>query len=168
MADKEQNRRRRPAGPYTPTGGYSEPAGYMAGRDDDFPATAGSDEKSVASRPGEVEGDLDTAGPSPEPVPGHPGGEPVEPGHPGFRMRGPVDEAEHGEIDDEDPSPDDPDRRSGVTAGLGRATGTPSEAAESTGPGEPGEPAAEGGHVTADLDWTATDADDPDAGSGRT
>lgn len=88
--------------------------------------------------------------------------------HPDFRMRGPVDEAEHGEIDDEDQSPDDPDRRSGVTAGLGRATGTPSEAAESTGPGEPGEPGAEGGHVTADLDWSATDADDPDGGSGRT
>ena len=159
MADKEQNRRRRPAGPYTPAGGYSEPSGYMAGRDDDFPATAGSGD-SVASRPDEVEPDPYPAGPSPEPVPGHPGGEPVEPGHPDFRVRGPVDDAEQGQIDDEDPSPDDPDGRSGVTAGL-------------TGSGEPGEPAssassAGGGHVTADGEWTDSDTDDPDAGSGRT
>jgi hypothetical protein len=83
-------------------------------------------------------------------------------------VRGPVDEATHGEIDDADPSPDDPDIRSGVTAGLGGGTGTPSESAESTGPGQPAQPGAEGGHVTADLDWTDTDEDDPDAGSGRT
>lgn len=170
MADKEEDRRRRPAGPYTPTGGYSEPTGYMAGRDDDFPSTAGSGEKSVSARSDEVEGEPDPAGPSPEPVPGHPGGAPVEPGHPDFRVRGPVDEAEHGQIDDEDPSPDDPDGRSGVTAGLGRAGGPGglSESAESAGPGQPREPGAEGGHVTAGLDWTETDADDPDAGSGRT
>jgi hypothetical protein len=55
-----------------------------------------------------------------------------------------------------------------VTAGLGGRTGTPSESAESTGPCEPAAPGAEGGHVTADLDWTETDEDDPDAGSGRT
>lgn len=109
MADKEENRRRRPAGPYTPAGGYGEP--------------------------------------------------------------GPVDEAERGQIDDEDPSPDDPDSRSGVTAGLSRTPGGPgvlSESAESAGPGEPREPGAEGGHVTAGLDWTNTDEDDPDVGSGRT
>jgi hypothetical protein len=129
-----------------PAGGYSEPMGYMAGRDDDWPVTAGSDEKAVSSRLDEVTGNQDTFGPSPQPTPDHVGGRPVEPGHPGFRVRGPVDEAEHGVVDDQDPAPDDPDVRSGVTAGLN----------------------SDGGHVTADGDWSESGEEDPDAGSGRT
>jgi hypothetical protein len=57
----------------------------------------------------------DTFGPSPQPTPWHTGGTPVEPGHPEFRAQGPVDEAHHGEIDDPDPAPDDPDGGSGRT-----------------------------------------------------
>lgn len=37
-----------------PASGYSEPMGYMAGRDDDWPETAGSDEKAVGARTDEV------------------------------------------------------------------------------------------------------------------
>lgn len=129
-----------------PAGGYSEPMGYMAGRDDDWAVTAGSDEKAVAARTDEIQGNEDTFGPSPQATPEHAGGRPVEPGHPGFRVRGPVDEAEHGVIDDADPSPDDPDAGSGVTSGLD----------------------GDGGHVTAGLNWSEADEDDPDSGSGRT
>ncbi len=143
------------AGQAEPASGFSEPMGYTAGRDDDWPVTAGSDEKAVASRTDEVAGNADTFGPSPQATPDHVGGEPAEPGHPGFRVRGPVDEAEHGQIDDPDPAPDDPDARSGVTAGLGTE-------------GEDSSEDTEGGHVTAGLDWSDTDEDDPDAGSGRT
>jgi hypothetical protein len=57
-----------------------------------------------------------------------------------------VDEAEHGVVDDQDPAPDDPDARSGVTAGLN----------------------SDGGHVTADGEWSESAEEDPDAGSGRT
>lgn len=132
-----------------PSDGYSEPMGYMAGRDDDWPVTAGSDEKAVAARTDQVAGDEDTFGPSPQATPEHPGGTPVETGHPGFRVRGPVDEAEHGAVDSPDPAPDDPDAATGVTAGLGGEDVT-------------------GGHVTADLNWDGTDEDDPDSGAGRT
>lgn len=128
-----------------PSTGYSEDMGYVAGRDDDWPVTAGSDKKAVAARTDEVPGDEDTFGPSPQAVPRHPGVRPGEPGHPRFRVRGPVDEAEHGAIDDEDPAPDDPDVDSGVTAGLD----------------------GDGGHVTAGLSWSDSDDGDPDIGSGR-
>lgn len=128
-----------------PSSGYSEPMGYMAGRDDDWPETAGSDEKAVGARTDEVAGDQDTFGPSPQATPRHTGGHPVEPGHPEFRLQGPVDEAHHGEIDDPDPTPDDADARSGVTGSL----------------------------VDSDLsdrDFSDRDGggDDPDGGSGRT
>jgi hypothetical protein len=126
-----------------PESGYSEAIGYTAVRDDDWQVTAGAD-KVWTGEPDEQ----DTFGPSPVAVPRQPGGPPGEPGHPGFRVRGPVDEAEYGLIDDEDPSPDDPDADSGVTAGL----------------------RGDGGHVTTGLRWTDTDTDDgdPDIGSGRT
>lgn len=128
-----------------PAGGYSEPMGYVTGRDDDWPVTAGSDEKAVGTRTDQVAGDEDTFGPSPQPTPGLTGGRP-ETAHPGFRVRGPVDEAEHGVVDDSDPAPDDPDAGTGVTAGLNQ----------------------ERRHVTAGLDWGDGDEADPDGGSGRT
>ena len=59
---------------------------------------------------------------------------------------GPADEAERGAIDDEDPTPDDPDAGSGVTAALNQ----------------------EHQHVTAGLEWSDGDKADPDGGSGRT
>lgn len=129
-----------------PSSGFSEPMGYMAGRDDDWPVTAGSDEKAVGARTDEVPGDGDTFGPSPQATPEHLGGRPVEPGHPEFRLRGPVDEAEHGQIDDPDPAPDDADAHSGVTGSFNDSDG----------------------HVTPALDWSDGDTDDPDGGSGRT
>ena len=70
----------------------------------------------------------------------------MEPGHPEFRVRGPVDESHRGEIDDPDPAPDDPDTRSGVTGSLNENDG----------------------HVTPAMDWSDGDGDDPDGGSGRT
>jgi hypothetical protein len=126
-----------------PRGGYSEPMGYMAGRDDDWAVTAGSDEKAVAARTDGVEEDKDTFGPSPQATPEHAGGEPVRDGDPSFRVPGPVDEEHHGEVDEDGPE------RPGETAGSGdRAAGS--------------------GHVSAGLDWVPSDEDDPDAGSGRT
>jgi hypothetical protein len=124
-----------------PASGYSEATGYTAVRDEDWQVTAGAD-KVWAGEPDE----RDTFGPSPVAVPRQPGGPSGEPGHPGFRVRGPVDEAEYGLIDDEDPAPDDPDADSGVTAGLH----------------------PDGGHVTAGLRWSDADDGDPDIGSGRT
>lgn len=129
-----------------PSSGYSEPVGYLAGRDDDWAETAGSDEKAVGARTDEVAGDQDTFGPSPQATPRHTGGTPVEPGHPEFRVQGPVDEAHHGEIDDPDPTPDDADARSGVTGALNENNG----------------------HVGPAEEWSGGDADDPDGGSGRT
>jgi hypothetical protein len=124
-----------------PDTGYSEATGYTAVRDDDWQVTAGAD-KVWTGEPDEE----DTFGPSPRAVPRQPGSSPGEPGYPGFRVRGPVDEAEYGLIDDEDPSPDDPDADTGATAGLN----------------------PDGGHVTGGLNWTDTDDGDPDIGSGRT
>jgi hypothetical protein len=124
-----------------PGGGYSESTGYTAVRDDDWQVTAGAD-KVWAGEPDEE----DTFGPSPRAVPRQPGGPPGEAGRPGFRVRGPVDEAEYGLIDEEDPAPDDPDVETGVIAGL----------------------RPDGGHVTSDLTWSDTDDGDPDIGSGRT
>ena len=123
-----------------PDSGYSEGVGYTAVRDDDWQVTAGAD-KVWTGEPDEE----DTFGPSPVALPRQPGSQ--GPGHPGFRVRGPVDDAEAGMIDDsEDPSPDDPDADTGVSAGL-------------DGGG--------GGHVTAGLNWSDTDDGDPDIGSGR-
>jgi hypothetical protein len=128
-----------------PGGGYSDSTGYMGVRDDDWQVTAGAD-KVWTGEPDEE----DTYGPSPRAVPRQPGGPRGEAGHPGFRVRGPVDDAEAGLIDDsEGPAPDDPDANSGVTAGLGEDSG-------------------DSGHVTARLGWTDTDDGDPDIGSGRT
>jgi len=124
-----------------PESGYSESTGYTAVRDDDWQVTAGAD-KVWADEPDEQ----DTFGPSPRAVPRQPGAPAGEAGTGGFRVRGPVDEAEYGLIEDEDPSPDDPDADSGVTAGL----------------------RPDDGHVTAGLRWTDTDDGDPDIGSGRT
>jgi hypothetical protein len=45
-----------------PAGGFSEPMGYVAGRDDDWAVTAGSDEKAVAARTDRVGEDGDTFG----------------------------------------------------------------------------------------------------------
>jgi hypothetical protein len=127
-----------------PESGYSEAMGFMAGRDDDWPTTAGSDKKAVAWTD-EVPGDEDTFGPTPQAMPRPPGGRRGKPGRPGFRVRGPVNEAEAGQVDDQDPAPDDPDADSGVTAGL----------------------RGDGGHVTVTDSWSDTDEGDPDIGSGR-
>jgi hypothetical protein len=56
-------------GSHATPGGYAHPTGYVAGCDDDWPETAGSDEKSVAARTDEVQGNQDTFGPSPQRVP---------------------------------------------------------------------------------------------------
>jgi hypothetical protein len=123
-----------------PDSGYSESTGYTAVRDDDWQVTAGAD-RVWTGEPDEQ----DTFGPSPVAVPRQSGPQPGEPAQPGFRVRGPVDEAEYGLIDDEDPAPDDPDADSGVTAGL----------------------KPDGGHVTTAGEWSDSDDGDPDIGSGR-
>ncbi|MFD2357720.1 hypothetical protein ACFSTC_63235 [Nonomuraea ferruginea] len=83
-------------------GGYSEEAGYMAGRDDEYAVTAGSDEKAVAARTDEIEGHEEVvAGPSPHPMPPGARGDQGHGGDPGFRVRGPVDEAREGEVEDD-------------------------------------------------------------------
>ncbi|SDQ72882.1 hypothetical protein SAMN04489764_1880 [Thermostaphylospora chromogena] len=69
-----------------------------------------------------------------------------KPGEPGFRVEGPVDEERHGEIVDEEAGPSGPD---------------PPPREEIIAP-------ERAGHVGADLEWSESDADDPDAGSGRT
>jgi len=122
-----------------PDSGYSEPMDYTAVRDDDWQVTAGAD-KVWSGEPDEQ----DTFGPGARAVPRQAGAQ--GPGHPGFRVRGPVDESEAGQIDDTDPAPDDPDAETGVTAGLRR----------------------DGGRVTGGLNWSDTDDGDPDIGSGRT
>ncbi len=138
------------SGDAAPTSGYSEPTDYTAGRDGDWAvAGEGFEEQPVDPQAGGPD-DEDTFGPGMPAAPAGAGGHPVEPGHPGFRVRGPLDEAHAGEVDAPDPAPDDPDAGSGVTAGLG------------------GDGPADGGHVTSGLDWTAADTDDPDGGSGRT
>jgi hypothetical protein len=126
-----------------PRSGYARPMGYVAGRDDDWPETAGSDEKAVAARTDEIEGNEDTFGPSPQRVP-----ETADQGYdadPGRRVRGPLDPQRAGEIE-EDPGTDEP-------AGSGESA----LAAD-----------AQGGHVTAGLGWVPDDEDDPEGGSGRT
>lgn len=129
-----------------PSGGYAQPMGYMAGRDDDWSETAGSDEKAVAARTDEVAGNEDTFGPSPQRVP-ETGQDAGHDGDPGFRVRGPVEEEHHGEAEVDEPEPEAPD------PGLPR----------------PGDDLPEpGGHVSGDLAWTPSDEDDPDSGSGRT
>lgn len=123
-----------------PESGYSEAMDYTAVRDDDWQVTAGADKVQTDEQAAQ-----DTFGPGAQAVPRQPGSR--GPGHPGFRVRGPVDEAELGLVDEsEDPSPDDPDADTGVTAGLN----------------------PDDGHVTATLRWTDSDDGDPDIGSGRT
>ncbi|WP_084963560.1 hypothetical protein [Thermoactinospora rubra] len=130
-----------------PKSGYARPMGNVTGRDDEVPATAGSDEKAVAARTDEID-HADAAGPSPHPTP--PQDREArretqgEGGDPGFRVRGPVDEDRHGEIVEE-----------GTAVTGASRPGT----AGATGAGE---------HVSADVDWVPSDEDDPDAGSGRT
>ncbi|MGI5267660.1 hypothetical protein ACQEUU_00760 [Nonomuraea sp. CA-218870] len=120
-------------------GGYSQEAGYMAGRDDEYGVTAGSGEKSVAARTDEIEGHEEVIpGPSPHPMPAAATrGDQGHGGDPGFRVRGPVDEARHGEVEDDGE--------------------------------DLGERVPAGGHLNGDADWVDSDvAEDPDAGSGRT
>lgn len=126
-----------------PHGGYARPMGYVAGRDDDWSETAGSDEKAVAARTDEVEGDEDTFGPSPQRVPET--ADQGRDGDPGFRVRGPLEPGRAGEVE-EDPGADEP-----ATDGE--------SALAADGQGE---------HVTGGLDWVPDDGDDPDGGSGRT
>ncbi len=131
------------AGPRT---GYAEPMGYMAGRDDEWPETAGSDEKAVGARADEIEPHVETAGPSPHPMPPDPpdAGAGRHAQRPGFRVPGPADEQHEGEVDDVAPA-------------------SPGDTAD-----PPPEMPATAGHVTATEDWVPDDEDDPDAGSGRT
>ncbi|MET7459208.1 hypothetical protein [Nonomuraea sp. NPDC005501] len=121
-----------------PKSGYAEPMGYVTGRDDEWGVTAGSGEKSVAARTDEIEDHLETAGPSPHPMPPGAVEQQGHDGHPEFRVEGPVDEATHGVVEDD-------------------VVKRPATARQ-----------PEQGHVTGDLDWSASDADDPDGGSGRT
>ena len=121
-----------------PDSGYSEEMDYTAVRDDDWQVTAGAD-RVWTGEPDEE----DTFGPGVRAVPRQAGSR--GPGHPEFRVRGPVDDAEAGLVDDEDPAPDDPDADTGVTAGLRR----------------------DGSRVTGELNWSDTDDGDPDIGSGR-
>lgn len=62
------------------------------------------------------------------------------------RVAGPGDEERHGEIVDEEAGPSEPG---------------PAPWEEIIAP-------ERAGHVSADLEWCESDADDPDAGSGRT
>lgn len=121
-----------------PASGYAEPMGYVTGRDDEWGVTAGSGEKSVAARTDEVPDHLETAGPSPHPMPPDAIEEQGHGGRPGFRVQGPVDETEHGVVEDETP-------RGAMPYRVG-----------------------EGGHVSGDLEWAEPGEDDPDVGSGRT
>jgi len=132
-----------------PSGGYARPMGYVAGRDDEWPETAGSDEKAVGARTDEIEGHVDTFGPSPHPVRQDSAEQRAHGGRPGFRVRGPAAGEEPGVIDEEEPRPDAETTDPAValpTAGTPRG----------------------GGHVSADVGWAGSDEDDPDSGSGRT
>jgi len=124
-----------------PEAGYSESTDYAAVRDDDWQVTAGAD-KTWPNEPDEE----DTFGPGARAVPRQAGSR--GPGQPGFRVRGPADDAEAGQVDDENPAPDDdPDADTGVTAGVGQDRR---------------------GRVTGGLNWSDTGDGDPDIGSGRT
>jgi hypothetical protein len=139
----------RPDDDAEPRSGYAQPRGYMAGRDDEWPETAGSDEKAVAARPDEIEPHVETPGPSPHPMPPDPpdvGARTGHPAQPDFRIQGPAPGEDPGVIDDE-PGPGDTD--------LADIPDPPPEMP----------PTAE--HVTADTDWVPDDEDDPDLGSGR-
>ncbi|GAA2846025.1 hypothetical protein GCM10010517_02600 [Streptosporangium fragile] len=59
----------RPGDDAEPKGGWSTSTGYVAGRDDEWPATAGSDEKAVGARTDEVDDRVEAAGVSPRAVP---------------------------------------------------------------------------------------------------
>ncbi|MGI5291874.1 hypothetical protein ACQEVF_52380 [Nonomuraea polychroma] len=124
-----------------PRSGYAEPMGYVTGRDDEWPVTAGSDEKAVAARTDEVDDHVATYGPSPHPMPAQDLEQRGAGGDPGFRVQGPVDETEQGMVVDDD-------------------GGDPEEPASALRGGE---------HISADVEWMPSDEeDDPDGGSGRT
>lgn len=141
---------RRPDDDAEPRSGYAEPMGYMAGRDDEWAETAGSDEKAVGARTDEIEPHVETPGPSPHPMPPDPpdaGAQTGHPAQPDFRIQGPAPGEDPGVIDDE------PD---------------PAEAEAAAGrPDPPLEMPPAAGHVTAGTDWVPDDEDDPDLGSGR-
>ncbi|MQA97179.1 MAG: hypothetical protein GEV11_22005 [Streptosporangiales bacterium] len=133
-----------------PEGGYAEPMGYVTGRDDEWPPTAGSDEKAVGARTDEIEDHVEA---SPHPMP-----EAREPrsegGDPAFRVQGPVEEDLRGAPDEARPPVPDP------PAGEEDVPVADVQAGAENPPG--------GGHVGADVEWVPSDEDDPDAGSGRT
>ncbi|GAA3447157.1 hypothetical protein [Planomonospora venezuelensis] len=91
----------RPGDDAEPRSGWSRSTGYVAGRDDERPGTAGSDEKAVGARTDEIEGRTETAaGPSPHPMPADETG-PVDAPDAGRRAKGPVE----GGPDDDGPRP---------------------------------------------------------------
>ncbi|GII80881.1 hypothetical protein Sru01_58630 [Sphaerisporangium rufum] len=85
-----------------PKGGWSSEMGYVTGRDDEWPESAGSDEKAVGARTDEIEGHVETAGPSPRPVPDEVAG-PRDNPDAGRRARGPV---QGGVPEDDGPLPE--------------------------------------------------------------
>ncbi|GAA3131337.1 hypothetical protein GCM10010466_22380 [Planomonospora alba] len=74
-----------------PKSGWSRPMGFMAGRDDEQPAAAGSDAKSVAARADERDHIETVAGPSPSPMPEGFEGPFDDPADASRRARGPVE-----------------------------------------------------------------------------
>ncbi|MFI7444903.1 hypothetical protein [Nonomuraea indica] len=84
-----------------PRSGYAQPMGYVTGRDDEWGVTAGTDEKSVAARTDEIDDHVETAGPSPHPMPPGAIEQQGHGGRPGFLEEGSVEEATHGEIEDD-------------------------------------------------------------------
>ncbi|GIH79886.1 hypothetical protein [Planobispora longispora] len=92
----------RPYDDAEPKSGWSEPMGYVTGRDDESPATAGSDEKAVGARTDEIEGHIETiAGPSPHPMPPGTDGPRGTPQDAARRAKGPVEDGP----DDDGPRP---------------------------------------------------------------
>jgi hypothetical protein len=90
----------RPGGDAEPKSGWSRPMGYVTGRDDEWPETAGSDEKAVGARTDEIEDHIETAGPSPRPMPDDLAG-PRDNPDAARRAKGPVDSGP----DDDGPRP---------------------------------------------------------------
>ncbi|WP_214411525.1 hypothetical protein [Sphaerisporangium fuscum] len=79
----------RPDDDAEPKSGWATPMGFVTGRDDEWPETAGSDEKAVGARTDEIP-HTETAGPSPRPVPEEMAG-PLDNPDAGRRARGPVE-----------------------------------------------------------------------------
>lgn len=90
----------RPDDEAEPRSGWSTSTGYVAGRDDEWPATAGSDEKAVGARTDEVDDRVETAGVSPRAVPEDIEG-PRDNPDADARARGPVEDGS----DDDGPRP---------------------------------------------------------------